>query len=339
MILDRRSSVPPLVSIIVVTYNQAPYLRQTLESVAAQQFIDFEVIVIDDASNDGSICEIVDCLDIHGLSALLLQNYTNRGLVETLSTALKHVRTTLVSMVAGDDLLAPEKLRVQVPLLVDAPNRVGFVYSDAHLITQDGEHLTESWLERFAPYAEIGDGDLFERFLSGHLHVPALTLLMRTNILRECRPFGSGLHYEDVDLNLRLSYHSLARFSTFISATYRLNPAGLRETVTVPGTAQYQTQLITYRPWTSRPQATRRIAQRRCIMAVYGLYEHGALRPLQVLRYALEIKSTPGFAVLLLALIKVPMRLVLSLECGRRSLGNVIWKRRAARIGRGRQER
>jgi glycosyltransferase involved in cell wall biosynthesis len=310
VLLDRRRPHPPLVTIVVVSFNQAHYLQTTLNSIAAQDCTDFEVILIDDASQDDFTEVALTWVQLHSLPIIVVQNTHNRGVVPTLATAASLVRTRLFSMIAADDSLEPRKLSVQIPLLLETYPYVGFVYSDAHLISEDGALVGETWLQRFVPGVRPKEGALFEAFLLGGFHLPVMTYLIRTDVLRRSGAFGPGLAYEDVDLNLRLSYQARARFSDYPSARYRLRPSGLRNTLSPA--ERHRSAFLVLRPWLRDPWATRRRARRKYAIEAYWLYEHheiGAGRFLSAIRDAPSVETV---VLAFLALFHVPWQSLIS---------------------------
>jgi glycosyltransferase involved in cell wall biosynthesis len=315
VLLDRRSSHAPLVTVVVVSFNQSRYLHSTLDSIAAQDCTDFEIVLIDDASQDDSTEVAFTWAQTHSLPIIIVQNTYNRGLVPTLAVATSLVRTPLFSMIAGDDLLEPRKLSIQIPLLLEAQPTVGYVYSDAHLISEDGAPVGETWLQFFGPGVQPKEGALFEAFLLEEFHVPVMTYLIRTDVLRRSGAFGPGLAYEDTDLNLRLSYQAHARFSDYPSARYRLRPNGLHNTLSPA--ALHRSDFRALRPWLRYPRTTRRRARRKYAIEAYWLYEHHEIGAQQFLSAIRDAPSVETVVLAFLALFHVPMQ---SLDSGRARL-------------------
>ena len=293
-------------SIVVVSFNQARYLPATLESIEAQDFKDFEIILIDDASEDDSAIVSLNWAKLHSLPLVVIQNVRNRGLVPTLAAATSLVRTPLFSLIAADDLLEPRKLSTQVPLLVDGPPAVGFVYSDALLISDDGRLVGDTWLQRFVPGITPKDGDLFEDFLLRGFHVPAMSYLIRTEVLRRSGAFGAGLEFEDIDLNLRLSYRAEGRFSDYPSVRYRLRPDGLRSTLSPE--AFQRTLFYVLRPWLDHPLRTRSKVRQRYLLEAYWLYEHQQIAAPELLAAVRDAPSVVTVLLVFFALLRVPRR-------------------------------
>ena len=100
----------PLISIIIPTYNAEPYIINTLESVFAQTFQDFEVIIIDDFSSDNTIKVIKDSFD----NIKLLKNDKNRGASYSRNKGINNALGEYIAFLDADDLWFPDKLSSQI---------------------------------------------------------------------------------------------------------------------------------------------------------------------------------------------------------------------------------
>ncbi len=108
----------PLVSILVPSYNHALYLRACLDSVLAQDFADWELILIDDGSTDESLEIARSYVDPR---VRVEANATNLGTYGALERALGMANGGLVAVLNSDDFWAPRKLREQVHALERHP--------------------------------------------------------------------------------------------------------------------------------------------------------------------------------------------------------------------------
>jgi len=121
---DLRSSprpAAPLVSIIVPCFNQGHLLGETLESVRRQTYLRWECIVVDDGSTDAT--EQVAGEFVRSDLRFRYVRQTNQGVSAARNEALRRATGDLVQFLDADDLLEPEKLRVQVESLASAPPR------------------------------------------------------------------------------------------------------------------------------------------------------------------------------------------------------------------------
>lgn len=107
----------PAVSVIMPAYNVAPYIGAALESVLAQTFRDFEVLVVDDGATDESAA-IAAAFVARDPRVRLLQK-VNGGLSSARNHALRHSAGALLALLDSDDLWDPEYLEAQVAILRD----------------------------------------------------------------------------------------------------------------------------------------------------------------------------------------------------------------------------
>ena len=127
----------PRVTVLMTVYNGAAYVRSAVDSVLAQTYADFELLVIDDASTDGS----GDVVRAVGDARIrVVPNAANLGLTTSLNTGLALARGELVARHDADDLSRPERLATQVALLDTRPE-VSLVGSWYQKIDPAGESL------------------------------------------------------------------------------------------------------------------------------------------------------------------------------------------------------
>ena len=93
----------PQITIITTSYNYGEYISQTIESVLAQTFSDWELIIVDDASTDNSIEIIKKYCDDTRIK--LICHDKNKGLKESIKTALKYAKGEWIAFVESDDTI------------------------------------------------------------------------------------------------------------------------------------------------------------------------------------------------------------------------------------------
>ena len=108
----------PLVSVVMPAYNCELYVRHAIESVLAQTYENWELLVLDDASTDGTFAAINSFLDPR---IRKFQNKTNQGNVRSRNLLFDNVRGDLITVVDADDLIEPTKLEIQVRYFKDQP--------------------------------------------------------------------------------------------------------------------------------------------------------------------------------------------------------------------------
>lgn len=119
----------PSVSVVIPNYNYAHYLREAVESALSQADVNVEVVIVDNASTDGS-AEIAALLSEADSRVRSVLRETNQGQVANFNEALSYARGDYVVLLCADDLLAPGSLARGTALL-DARPDVAFVYGHA----------------------------------------------------------------------------------------------------------------------------------------------------------------------------------------------------------------
>jgi len=181
----------PLVSVIIPTYNRGWTLAEAVESVLAQDYKDFELIVV----NDGSTDDTKNILAVYeGITVL---DQTNQGVSAARNNGVAHSRGTYVAFLDSDDLWLPQKLTVQVDFFRKTPEV---------LICQ----TQETWVRngrRVNPGKrhQKQSGMFFERSLELCLVSPS-AVMMKKAFFEEMGGFDESLPAcEDYDLWLRIN--------------------------------------------------------------------------------------------------------------------------------------
>lgn len=197
---DRPSPLPgntaALVSIAVTVYNTARFLPEALDSLLAQEHVEWEGLLWDDGSTDGS-GEIVAEYARRDPRFRVLGNGCNNGISIALASALKHARGSHVCVLDSDDLLEPDALSSMLAFMAERPE-LGMAYSQHIEIDEHGNTLGLGSRSRipYSPYR------LLLEFMTYHLR------LIRTDAYLAVG--GSNPNADaapDYDLCLRLSEH------------------------------------------------------------------------------------------------------------------------------------
>ena len=124
-----------LVSIIMPSYNTAPYIAESINSVVAQTYEDWELIIVDDASTDNTD-EVVKDVILSGAQAEskdlsskihYLKNDRNRGAAYSRNRALREAKGKWIAFLDSDDLWTPDKLEKQIAFMTK--NGYAFSYT------------------------------------------------------------------------------------------------------------------------------------------------------------------------------------------------------------------
>ena len=140
------------VSVIIPTYNREAMLAQAIDSVLAQDYHDFELIVVDDGSTDGSYQLVLDLEKIHDFSVLTHRDRTNCGQSASINLGLEACSGDFIAILDSDDLFLPGKLSSQVKFLEENPD-VDLVYGKGQAIDSNGIFLYDILDQRLLLYS------------------------------------------------------------------------------------------------------------------------------------------------------------------------------------------
>ncbi|HYO21245.1 MAG TPA: glycosyltransferase family 2 protein [Flavisolibacter sp.] len=129
----------PRISVILPVYNAQKYLREAIDSILAQTFADFELLLINDGSTDGSEEVIRSYSDPR---IIYIKNEENSGLINTLNKGIELAKGDYIARMDGDDVALPERLEKQVSHL--EKNNIALLATTYHSIDKDG-NLLPAW--------------------------------------------------------------------------------------------------------------------------------------------------------------------------------------------------
>ena len=122
-----------LVSIIMPSYNTAPYIAESINSVVAQTYTDWELIIVDDASTDNTDEVVASCHP----RIRYLKNDHNRGAAYSRNRALREAKGKWIAFLDSDDVWTPDKLEKQIAFM--AKNGYAFSYTCYEEMGEDGK--------------------------------------------------------------------------------------------------------------------------------------------------------------------------------------------------------
>lgn len=136
----------PFFTVLMPAYNAAPFLREAIDSVLAQTFPDFELLIV----NDGSTDTTAAILDTYTDPRIRVYHQQNQGVIGALNTGLQHAAGLYIARFDADDVCYPQRLAVQAAYLRKHPDCV-LVGSAADAIDEDGNFLFEWQPEAYDP--------------------------------------------------------------------------------------------------------------------------------------------------------------------------------------------
>lgn len=235
----------PLVSVAAVNFNNCKYVIETLESIKKQDYINIEIIIVDDASTDDSLKIIHHWIDANkSLSITLVAHEKNKGVCAACNSALTIAVGKYFSLIATDDIMLPEKISSQVSFMESQDETVAMVYTDAFQIKEDGSKHFGTFIQRHLPSAsEAPSGDFFEKLVQGNF-IPAMANLIRTNIIKDLGCYDEELKYEDYDLWLRISRKYKIMFLDHPTINYRIRANSVSQSIKGSDWSYYELPML-----------------------------------------------------------------------------------------------
>ena len=186
----------PKVSVIIPAYNALAYLAETVDSVFKQTFYDWELLIVDDGSSDGTAAWAKQITDLR----VRLISQKNQGSSVARNTGITAAKGEYIALLDADDLWEPSKLEKQVRFLEQNPS-IGLVDTWTTLINQKGKSTGRIILSS-------AEGDVWKQLVQ---FKPVCccdsTPLIRRSCFDNVGLFNPDLPYlEDLDMWIRLAY-------------------------------------------------------------------------------------------------------------------------------------
>jgi glycosyltransferase involved in cell wall biosynthesis len=215
------------VTVVTATYQAAAFVRECVESVLAQTFRDWELVVVDDGSTDGTP-ELVEAYRDPRVRCVRLPHRGLRALAATYNAALAVGTGDLVAVLEGDDYWPADKLEVQVRGFDDPA--VQLSWGAGYEVDPRGRVLCVS---RDAPVDGVARrydvGDLFRQLAREYVLSPSITVMMRRAALDRIGGFrqDGSPHYVDLPswLHLLAENPGVALYHGHVLGCWRRHPS------------------------------------------------------------------------------------------------------------------
>lgn len=186
----------PKVSVIIPTQNRAAFLRAAVQSVLNQTFQDFEIIVVDDASQDQT-AEVVRSLADPRIR--YLHHETKKGQGVTRNDGIQLASGEYVALLDDDDEWLPQKLGKQVLLLDSSSNKVGLIYTGFYRVDGSSRRVIDELIPERRGY-------VFAELCLGNWIGTCSTVLLRRLCFEKTGRFDEALASgADYDMWIRVS--------------------------------------------------------------------------------------------------------------------------------------
>lgn len=219
---------PPLVSVLMITYNHERFIREALESVFMQQ-VDFpiEVVIGEDCSTDRTRAVIEDVCQQAPFPVRLLTSARNVGMQANFRRAYESCRGEFIAMLEGDDWwLDSHKIARQSRFLREH-SEVPLVAHRARVIFDDGatDALRQSWPHE-VPVLEQGYLD-FEKVSTFGFMIPTASLMFRRERLGRLPDWLAQLPMADWFITVSLSLRNPIYIDQRVDSAYRIHQGGV----------------------------------------------------------------------------------------------------------------
>lgn len=191
----------PLVSVIIPTYNRKNTLKRSIDSVLAQTYRNFEIILVDDCSTDGTM-EYVEAEygKVSEVNIVYVRNDSNLGAGASRNVGASYASGDYIAFHDSDDVWYPDKLEKQMREFAHCNDKVGAVYS--LFLAAGSEPYIYPPKEVELP---LKSGYVFYTLLLNSL-VGMITLVMKKSVFMEVGGFNEQLNsLEDYELTIRIA--------------------------------------------------------------------------------------------------------------------------------------
>ena len=217
----RNDAQPRLVTVMMPAYNAAGFIGEAIDSVLAQSYADWELIVVNDGSTDATAGIVARYDD----PRIRLITQPNGGESSARNTALDHARGEFLAYLDADDAYLPHHLAVTVGFL-DANPGCDAVYTDGVHIDEHGRRLTTLQSRRRGPFR----GRLHEELVrASDVFGPPMCVVMRRELV-----VRHGLRYDtrivigpDWDFFIRLGEHATFGYLDDQTGLYRVHQSNI----------------------------------------------------------------------------------------------------------------
>lgn len=176
---------PPTVSVIVPIYNQAPFIRETLDSVLDQDYPSIELVLSDDGSTDGTSDILGEYAEREPERVKVVLSERNTGIAGAFNRALDAHTGDYIAWLGGDDVMLPGKLSRQVAILESRPDAIGCCH-DAEVFDSASGRAYGRFTEVYNGRRGVRDGGVELLLDPAYLMLPS-TMMVRSSAVGSLR--------------------------------------------------------------------------------------------------------------------------------------------------------
>ncbi|MFA6204150.1 MAG: glycosyltransferase [Gallionella sp.] len=192
---DRSSDyITGLVSVVIPTYNQVDFVKETIDSVLEQDYPKLQIIVTDDGSTDGTVQIIQDYVRQYPDKVVAVVSEKNTGIPANFNRGFRQVKGEYIAWLGGDDLMLPGKISKQVKLMQQRPDAVGCCHDAEVFQSHDGK-VIGAFCQLMNGQPKYKEGGVELRFEQNYFTLPS-TVMIRS-IAAPLHGFDERLKYQN----------------------------------------------------------------------------------------------------------------------------------------------
>lgn len=213
-----QTTTAPHVSFIVLSYNNGAYLSETLRSISSQSFRDFEILIADDGSIDGSTEIIRSFVKTSTSPCLAILSEKNQGIGNNYNNALRYAQGEYIAHIGSDDVNYPERLVHEVDALT--ATGASMCIAGIEIMDKYSNKLRDA-------FARTDCHTLDFALATGLVHVTSPTMMYKRNLIDLFGLLPEGLANEDEALAFRALCSGGIVVTDAILVRYRLHSASV----------------------------------------------------------------------------------------------------------------
>ena len=201
-----------LISIVTPSFNQAPFIEETVRSVLSQDYPHMEYLIVDGGSTDGT----VELIKQYESKLSWWVSEPDQGQTDAINKGFAQAKGEILAWINSDDVYQPGAVLAAARYLQNHPD-VGMVYGDCHYINEAGDVIGKF---RSAQTT-------YRRLRQGYSPIPQQTAFFRANVWRQVGPLDPSFYFAmDYDLWTRLAARTQIKYIPQTWANFRLHTSG-----------------------------------------------------------------------------------------------------------------
>ncbi len=179
----------PMITVVMPNYNGARFIEQSIDSVLAQTYSNYEFIIVDDCSTDNSP-ELILRKASEDSRIRVIEKDDNTGVADTRNIGIRKARGSYIALIDSDDLWTPDKLERQLAL----SEKSDIVYCSYDFIDEENNTVKKPFI--------VPEKTTFKRMLSSN-EIGCSTSFVKAKLMKE-HPFNPDYYHEDYVLWMEL---------------------------------------------------------------------------------------------------------------------------------------